>query len=84
MHNLYQLSNQIDKELITNLVSLKVNLFYRIAFNRAFHKFGQAKFVHAGLILGSSQFTILPQLPLKTRVDLKMVKIDLKIIISLR
>jgi len=35
---------------------------------RAFHGFGQAKFADGGSILGSSQFTQLPQLPLKTSV----------------
>jgi len=33
--------------------------------------------------LCASQFSILPQLPLKTMLNLKMVKIDSKIIISL-
>jgi len=32
---------------------------------REFHRFGQAKFPDEGLILGSSQFSILPQLPQK-------------------
>jgi len=40
----------------------------------------QAKFAYGGSILGSSQFTLLPQLPLKTRLDLKVVKTDSKII----
>jgi len=31
----------------------------------------KAKFSDGGLILGSSQFTQLPQLPLKTKLDLK-------------
>ncbi len=31
---------------------------------RAFHGFGQAKFPDGGLVLGSRQFSILPQLPL--------------------
>jgi len=48
-----------------------------------FHGFGQAKFACRGLVLGSSQFTLLPQLPLKMTFDLKVVKIDSKIIISL-
>jgi len=51
---------------------------------KAFHGFGQAKFAYGGSILGSNQFTLLPQLPLKTVQVLKVVKIDLKIIISLR
>ncbi len=29
-----------------------------------FHGFGQGKFAYGGLILGLSQFTLLPQLPL--------------------
>jgi len=56
---------------------------------RAFHGFGQAKFPNNGLILGSSQFSLLPQLPQlpqlppKILLDSKVVKIDPKIIISL-
>jgi len=50
---------------------------------RAFHRFGQAKFDYGGSILGSSRFSMLPQLPLKTMLDLKVVKIDSKIIASL-
>jgi len=45
--------------------------------------FGQAKFASGGSIVGSSQFKLLSQLPLKTMLDLKVVKIDLKIIILL-
>jgi len=39
---------------------------YKVSFYlcyRAFHGFGQAKLSDGGLILGSSQFPILPQLP---------------------
>jgi len=36
---------------------------------------------YGGLVLGSSQFTLLPHLPQKTILDLKVVKIDSKIII---
>ncbi len=47
---------------------------------RAFHEFGQAKFPDRWcLVLGSSQFSILPQLPLKTMLGLNVVKIDSKI-----
>jgi len=46
-----------------------------------FQGFGQAKFADGGSILGSSQFTQIPQLPLKTTLDLQKVKINLKIII---
>jgi len=52
-------------------------------FYRAFHGFGQAKFVDDASILGSSQFSLLYQLPLKMTVDLKVVKISLKIILIL-
>jgi hypothetical protein len=48
-----------------------------------FHGFGQAKFDDGGSILGSSQLTQLPQLPLKTTPNLKKIKINSKIIVSL-
>jgi len=51
--------------------------------SRAFHGFGQAQFPDGGSVLGSSQFSILPQLPPKIMLDSKVVKIDRKIIISL-
>jgi len=44
-----------------------------------FHKFGQAKFPDGGSVLGSSQFSVLTQLPLKTMLSLKEGKIDWKI-----
>jgi len=50
---------------------------------RAFDEFGQAKFAYDGSVLGLSQFTLLPQLPLKMMLYSKMVKIDSIIIISL-
>jgi len=53
-------------------------------FYRAFHGFGQAKLPEGVSVLGSSQFSILPQLPPNILLDSKMVKIDSKIIISLR
>jgi len=40
----------------------------------SFHGFGQAKFAYDVSILGSSQFTLLPQLPLKTMLSLKVIK----------
>jgi len=43
---------------------------------RAFHRFGQAKFPDGGSVLGSGQFSILPQLPLKTMLSSKGVKIN--------
>ncbi len=49
-----------------------------------FHRFRQAKFAYSSSILSPSQFSLLPQLPLKmTPLIIKVVKIDLKIIISL-
>jgi hypothetical protein len=48
-----------------------------------FHRFRQAKFAYEGSILGSSQFLLLPQLPQKMELASKVVKVDLKIIISL-
>jgi len=50
---------------------------------RVFPRFRQAKFADGVLILGSSQFTQLPRLPLKMMLNLKKVKIDSKIIILL-
>jgi len=41
---------------------------------RAFHR--QAKFPDGGSILGSSQFSVLPQLPPKMMLSLKEAKID--------
>jgi len=46
--------------------------------NTLINKFGQAKFDNGGLILGSSQFLLLPLLPLKMALNLKVVRIDLK------
>jgi len=45
------------------------------------HGFGQAKFSYGGSILGSTQIALLSQLPLKTKLDLKVVKIASKKII---
>jgi len=46
---------------------------------RAVHGFGQAKLPDGGSVLGLRQFSILPQLPQKTMLGLKGVKIDSKI-----
>jgi hypothetical protein len=48
-----------------------------------FQGFSYAKFAYGGSILSSSQFLILPQLPQKMKLTLKVVKIDPKIIVSL-
>jgi len=47
---------------------------------RAFHGFRQAKFAYGASILGSSQFTLLPQLSLKMTLNSKVVKIYPKLI----
>jgi len=52
--------------------------------NRALHGFGQAKFSDGGSVLGSSQFSILPQLPPNILLDSKVVKLNPKINILLR
>jgi len=48
-----------------------------------FHGFWQGKFADGGSILGSSQLSLLFELPLETMLNLKVVKIDSKIIIPL-
>ncbi len=48
-----------------------------------FHRFRHAKFANDGLILSSSQFLILPELPQKMKLTSKVVEIDPKIIVSL-
>jgi hypothetical protein len=46
---------------------------------RAFHRFRQTKLLDGGLVLGLSQFSILPQLPHKMMLGFKVFKIDFKI-----
>jgi len=41
-------------------------------------RFGQAKFLDGGLVLGLSQFSKLPQLPSNIMLNTKVVKIDQK------
>jgi len=71
-------------------ISLQKKLFLQLCFYgfrspsitsmyRVFHRFGQVKFPNGGLILGSSQFSVLSQLPPKTMLGLKEAKIDSKI-----
>ena len=43
---------------------------------RVFHRFGQTNFAYGGQVLGSSQFLVLPQLPEKTKLASKVVKIN--------
>jgi hypothetical protein len=48
-----------------------------------FQEFEQAKIANGGLILSTSHFSLLPQLPQKTELASKVVKIYSKIIISM-
>jgi len=43
---------------------------------RAFHRYGQAKFPDGGSVLGSSQFSVLPQLPPKQSSVKEEVKMN--------
>jgi hypothetical protein len=52
-------------------------------FYSVFQGFSKAEFANGGSILGSSQYSILPQLAQKMKLASKVVKIDPKIIISL-
>jgi len=45
-------------------------------------RFWQAEIAYGGSILGLSQITLMPQLPLETILDLKVIKMGTKIIIS--
>jgi hypothetical protein len=49
-----------------------------------FQRFRKAKSANGGSILSSSQFLQLPQWPLKMTLAIKVVKVDSKIIISIR
>ncbi len=74
-----------SKKIIFLCVSKSVTPSVEIGFGDkyiAFLGFEHAKFPDYGLVLSRSQFTLLPQLPLKTMLDLNMVKIHSKIIIS--
>jgi hypothetical protein len=52
---------------------LEHKVFFTEKDYRVFHKFGKAKLADGGSILGYSQFTKLPQLPLKAMFNLKVV-----------
>jgi len=41
---------------------------------KVFYGVSKAKFAYGGLILGLSQFTLLPHLPLKRMLDLQVIK----------
>jgi len=76
-------SGLLPLDVESNICSLKEQVILLIffmanfsLFYRAFHGFEQAKFAYGGSILGSSQFPLLSQMPLKTMLDLKVVKIN--------
>jgi len=71
-------SLSLDRFTFNSKILLKSKVQNRY---RVFHGFRQAKFPDGGLVLGSSQFSILPQLHPKI-LDSELVKIDPKIIIS--
>ena len=54
---------------------------YMVLTYRVFCRFGQLKFAYGGQVSVLSQFSLLPQLPEKTKLASKVVKIDSKIII---
>ncbi len=58
------------------IIAINVVFIVIVVIQRVFHGFGQAKFAYGGLILGPS---LLPQLPLKTMLSLKVIKSDTKI-----
>ena len=57
---------------------IKFSSFYSV-----FQGFSKAKSANGGSILSSSQFLLLPQLPKKMELALKVVKVDSKIIVSI-
>ena len=81
---LFILSNDFLSILLPLLISFSVTIFVLGLSNfelKQLLRFGQAKFACGGQVLGSSQFSLLPQLPEKTKLASKVVKIDSKIII---
>jgi len=53
------------------MITKNKNGFGKFQYYRAFDGFGQAKFPNGGLVIGSSQLSILPLLPPKILLDLK-------------
>jgi len=79
----YNSNNESDNnnDVVVGMVAIQSN--EESGCYRAFHRFGHAKYAYGVSILGSSQFALPLQLPLKTTLNLKMVKIGSKIIILL-
>jgi len=55
--------SQLLQKILLLLTSYSESNFCDCKFERAFHGFGQAKFPCVGLVLGSSQSPLQPQLP---------------------
>ncbi len=72
----------LGPKYITNLLGSSIFSYKRykcdekVIFSayRGFHRFGQAKFLDGGLVSGSSQLSILPQLPPKNTAQFKSGK----------
>jgi len=71
----------VAKKCLISAISFYYNIVYENIYIM-FHKLGQVKFPDDGLVLGLSQFSILPQLPPKIMLNSKVVEIDPNIIIS--
>jgi len=75
-----------SKFSVINLIYYDLMISFEIEFDFGtyivFHRFGQAKFAEGGSILGSSQLSLLSKLPLKMTLELKWVKINMKITTS--
>jgi len=77
LHNLHKLSLPYIF-IAVELFNVSPNSFYR-----AFRGFWQAKFSNGDLVLGSSPFLFLLQLPQKMTLNSKVVKINSKLTILL-
>jgi hypothetical protein len=65
---------------ITGSKNNRINLVYiGKIYNSVFHRFRQGKIACGGSILSSRHFLLLPQLPQKVKMALKVAKNDLKI-----
>jgi len=74
-------SKQAARELRINEIrrlEFTFENFVFISHTERFTDLGQAKICEGGSALGKSRFFLLPQLPQKTMIDSKVVKIDLK------
>jgi len=85
--NISNINNHCEPSLFAKFPYVGINLRSKLLhLYRAFHGIGKAYRVYymVILVLGSSQFSLLPQMSLKMTLNLKVVKIDSKIIIANR